>query len=796
MVTYNGLFDIQYKLVNDLPVIFLFVRNADKTKQIIQVKDFRPYFYIDMDEQKIGGNIEVGTKEYITIFGKKVKKVRYTNPLDTYVLRDKFTNTYEADILFPIRFSIDCIEKIVPTDYRIWYLDIETGMEGGFPDYQNPVQPILCLTIYDTYISKYLTLYWHPTIAEKEVQIENRIIRYFANEEEMLRAFVKLVITKDPDIIAAYNSFFDLSYLVKRMGTLNIDCNKLSPLHQVKIREHEKSNIKYRNRNKSISIKGRVVFDLLAAYQRANPGGLVSFSLAAVAEKEHLPGKKGTVLNTDKVWKENILEFLDYNYNDVKLCKELDDKLKLISFFDEIRCFSCLPNLDDAFIYSRVLDTFILRKYRGICVFPTKNKYEDKTEKNRIKGATVAGIEGKYQNVCIMDMKGLYPTLIQTFNLGHDTLRDEVTQNCVTIDVQFRDLSRKKLIYDSSKEGILSSLISELVQLRDMCGTEAKKYSKNSNEYSQWMNRRMARKFLVNSIYGINALPSFRLYNKEVAETITFLGRELVEWNIKQIEKLGHKVVGADTDSVFIQIIDKEPIEESKRIHKILNSALTNFCGRFGVTKHNLYLELDKIYKTMIITGKKRYAGKGIWKDGTLITFKEYVGIEIRRSDSTELARELQKEVVDMLLEEEEIGKILLHIKNKLINLKTYPLKKLALPTKIEKMSYVSNLPRLRAYKFSNRILNTNYSAGSKFFMIYVEHPQTDVLGFDDELQLQDKGIPIALNWKRTAELNIFMKLRKIFDVIGHREELDKLETEYDLQLQNQHTLIKYCETG
>mgnify|MGYP001563333027 FL=1 len=136
---------------NNKPIIYLFCRQ-NKQKKIISVKNFEPYIYIEEGESINHPLIKRGEDcNTLTLDGKKVKKVFLNTPNDTYEVRKSFPQkTYEADILFPQRFLIDNIDKIEKGDYRIGYLDIETTTTEGFPDYKNPVQNIIAISIKDS----------------------------------------------------------------------------------------------------------------------------------------------------------------------------------------------------------------------------------------------------------------------------------------------------------------------------------------------------------------------------------------------------------------------------------------------------------------------------------------------------------------------------------------------------------------------------------------------------------------------------------------------------------------------
>jgi len=76
--------------------IILVLRDQNLQKRIVEVIDFRPYFYIPY---------EMG--EFTSIFGEKLRKVYVKDPSEVPNERSKYSKHYEADIPYTRRFMID-----------------------------------------------------------------------------------------------------------------------------------------------------------------------------------------------------------------------------------------------------------------------------------------------------------------------------------------------------------------------------------------------------------------------------------------------------------------------------------------------------------------------------------------------------------------------------------------------------------------------------------------------------------------------------------------------------------------
>jgi DNA polymerase I len=234
----------------EYPVVHVFGRTPDGTREHVRVLEFEPYFYTptaDLDEDPVGAYGSVlDTREtgpdgepFESIRGERLTKVVARTPRDVGSIRDDFVTTYEADILFPNRFLIDLgvgggvavperrlndgriqvhhseVDPAeVDADLRVNTFDIEVDDRNGFPE--DGEEPIVCLTSHDSYRDEYvLWLYEAPsgegsvpdTIEDYE-QINRDAdvdVRTFEREGEMLHRFVEYIDETDPDVVTGWN---------------------------------------------------------------------------------------------------------------------------------------------------------------------------------------------------------------------------------------------------------------------------------------------------------------------------------------------------------------------------------------------------------------------------------------------------------------------------------------------------------------------------------------------------------------------------------------------------------------
>ena len=644
-MNYKGLYDISYRTRNGKAVIYLFIRDESGKKVIEKVEGFIPYLYIDKDaleKYRAPDIIHINPEEYKTVFGKTVKKCFVRAPNKIYYVRKCYNDksVHEADILFDLRYAVDKVSEIEGTKYKILSIDIETDCSEGFPQDFNPVEPITCISSHSSYTDKIITFVWRKDLEKKHVGD----VYYYNDEVEMLSDFLKYWQSVNPDIVTAWNVGFDINYIVARLKRLKIDYSKLSCVKDrfdiLRDRRGDRmtTNDTVRKLPKGqMEVLGTVVFDLLSAYKKMHFGQLDSYSLNNVATDE-LGEEKEKVYNTGKVWREDIEQLISYNRKDVDLIVRIDKKCKLISIFNDIKDFAGVRNINDCFSASRIHETRIMKKYKDKYVFPTKPPFKEKSDATRIQGAFVKEpTAGLYKNVICIDAKSLYPNIIYTFNLSTEMVdKDGVEINGIKIKQE--------------PKGIMPNMIKELLNLKEDMKKKVVGTGQNLSD------KMFAIKTFINSFYGINALTSFRLYNKQIAENITFLGREMITMCSKAVEEeYGYKVVYNDTDSLFIEISEGvDSVKEGKKIQKFLDDIIQKFVHeKYHVVDPTLHMEFETVFKRLMLQRKKRYAGLITWEDGKQKDKIKIAGMASRRSDTPQISKDMQKKLFDMVLRDE-----------------------------------------------------------------------------------------------------------------------------------------------
>ena len=745
--------------------IHLYLRCEDKTKRHVVVNGFSPYFYAP---SKLG--------LYHAIDGEIVERIEAECPQDVPKLRENFPKHYEADIPYARRFLIDTgirdcveinsfgqisVEQIMPVscqgiDLLTWFLDIEVLAEK-LPDPNNPKDPVIMITIYDSWRDKYVTFFWHPSISKPVTRKGKTIIRAcgeekekvswelraFHNEQYMLMDFLAEWDQYRPDIVAGWNIGFDVDYLVARLKEYDMELNR----------------------------SGTIVFDLLEAYKKLGPRQR-SYALKEVTVAEGLECREDIVTALDLMsgWEQSPRDFLLYNMRDVWRIVKLNEIHKLIDFYISIKD---VVGLEDIYRHMKtgvyapyptlvLVDTVLLRKARqkGI-VLPSSGQ----GERESYKGAVVLEPPGGlWENVAVFDMSRYYPSLIISFNISPETKKKLV------------DPVNRIWKFKEEPEGIIPSAVKELLEVRERLEQQLQQYEPGTPEYQDIENKIMAVKGIVNSFYGVMANPYFRLFDVDVAATITGLAREGILYVVRRANELGYKALYGDTDSLFIQV----PFEQAEELSEQLTNDLRRyFMEKYGLKKEPvLKLKFEKYYRRIFFKPKtkKRYAGLLVWKKGQKVEPPklDVTGFEAVRTDTAPFTAYAQQKLFETILQgkpKKEIIELLARLDREA---RTRPLSDIALYEGLSKdpQEYRTKSVHVRAALYSNMYLGTSFGKGSKIRYVYVKRVKctglapTDVVAFDSDTE-EKVARCFEIDWKKQIDKILYSPLQDILKSVG-----------------------------
>lgn len=384
--------------------------------------------------------------------------------------------TAEGDVSPEQRFMCDAFyDTEFPKDIspRVFLLDIEAYVSDGiFPSFIQNTAPINAITIYDTYTKKYYSWFCpkdQVDIIQEEKKIREMYSKYdntnieiniLSTYHNLLNSFMQFMKVNVPDIISAWNSKFDIPYLVRKIYD-EFDLNGLkfiSPFNIVS------SKVKYalennENLDHDNIIPGIDVIDMLEMYKKHTIGDRPSFSLKSISEEELDQSKlvfEEESSNPAEMYEKDFSFFCMYNIQDVRLVKLIEDKRKLLNLAAIIRNIAKI-NYKDIFFESIIIDNlFMMEAYKRRetsdwkYVLPSKNKNAEKIK--YIGGFCKQPLVGRYKWVADLDYTALYPSIDRSFNMSLENIVGKISNNYQEIVVymlcNFYNINDIKYIYE------------------------------------------------------------------------------------------------------------------------------------------------------------------------------------------------------------------------------------------------------------------------------------------------------------------------------------------------------------
>jgi len=741
------------------PIVHVFGRREDGTAEHVRVYDFRPYFYAPTesltDADLTDGRITGSEEGYESIRGEPLTKIFGRTPRDVGAIRDEFDH-YEADILFPNRFLIDKDvrsgisvpnrrseddgalvvheEEVDAADLqvtpRVHTFDIEVDDRSGFPE--EGEEPIICLTSHDSVREEYVVWLFDAPVGEAAIPDELAgyeflaeegavDVRGFETEAAMLDDYLTYIEGTDPDVLTGWNADdFDAPYLLDRL-------ERLDPGTEYDLRGERLSRVNevWRNNWGGPNVKGRVVFDLLYAYQRTKFSELDSYRLDAVAEVELGVGKERYTGAIGDLWEQDPERLLEYNLRDVELCVEIDDRQDLIPFWQEVRTFvGC--KLEDATTPGDAVDMYVLHTVHGQFALPSKGSVEGEEYEG---GAVFDPITGVREMVSVLDLKSLYPMCMVTTNASPETKVDPERYDGETFRAPNGTHFRKE------PDGIIREMVDELLTEREQKKDLRNEHDPGSDAYTVYDRQQAAVKVIMNSLYGVLGWTRFRLYDQEMGAAITATGREVIQFTERAANERDKEVVYGDTDSVMLEFgadaTVEEVIEQSFDLEDYLNDRYDEFAREeLGAEDHRFQIEFEKLYRRFFQAGsKKRYAGHIVWKEGKAVDDIDITGFEYKRSDIAPITKEVQHRVIEMIVtgvDLEEVTTYLTEVITEFLE-GDLPYDEIAIPGGIGKRldAYDTATAQVRGAQYANEVLGTNFDRGSKPKRLYLKkvHP-------------------------------------------------------------------------
>jgi len=281
-----------------------------------------------------------------------------------------------------------------------------------------------------------------------------------------------------------------------------------------------------------------------------------------------------------------------------------------------------------------------------------------------------------------------------------------------------------------------------------------------------------------------------------VSALVTYIGRTLIREVAGYVKSKNMKVCYNDTDSVFI-VLGNENQETGLKLQDELNKHIKEFClekWNISFERNLLELKFEKLFRSMLVDTKKRYAGYLIWKKGKVRDEINITGIQARRSDSSLQVQYLQPKIIELILKDKTVGeieKVIFEELNKIRNCIDYEY--ISLPVRLGKEKYANDIPKARGVEYAKEFLNLHLMVGMKPLLVYIKHGKEDALCFEHNKQL--KGKEIKINIEKMCERNIFLPLQSILEIWKGEDYFNGLKLKIINILKGQRDLGDWSQT-
>lgn len=215
--------------------------------------------------------------------------------------------------------------------------------------------------------------------------------------------------------------------------------------------------------------------------------------------------------------------------------------------------------------------------------------------------------------------------------------------------------------------------------LSDMTDEELIAYRDNQSHLAKIKDvEQMAKKILINSLYGCLGNEYFRMYDLRNAEAVTAYGQLAIKWVARDVNIWLNKVcktndvdyiIYGDTDSIYVNF---DPLLELTGINKLEGDNYTDKFSKVCETveqkvinpsyealhkymntyERQMFMDREVLARTGFFIAKKRYALNVQDNEGIRKSKLKIMGIETQRSSTPPLCQQGLKESIRLILQE------------------------------------------------------------------------------------------------------------------------------------------------
>nr|CCA17574.1 DNA polymerase alpha catalytic subunit putative [Albugo laibachii Nc14] len=522
---------------------------------------------------------------------------------------------------------------------------------------------------------------------DQKTTTENRMpsLRFESNERAMLSYFLTRIQLEDPDVIVGHNLHsYTLNLLLSRIDHYKLGglWSKLTRLRRGRLQPVNVGEAWNEYRFDDIS-NGRLLCDTWVSSKELLPSQN-NYSLTHLAT---------TILKKQRfdIEMNEIPQIMcsSPQYFTKLLCHTLDDAMFILQLMHQLQILPLSKQLANlcGYLWPRTLEAnkraerieFLLShefsKSKHKFILPEKVKQSRGSGgKQREKASYMGGMvfspkKGLYDNfVVLLDFNSLYPSIIREYNICFTTVDRKLEEN--TTSTGKRGQKRMEGSTDVKSEenidaeedipalppascgdGVLPGVIKRLLDSRKQVKQALVSASRaGQKDKAQSLDiRQKAIKLTANSMYGCLGFRYSRYYAKAIAALITSTGRQTLQ-RAKEVAELecGYDVIYGDTDSIMVDS-RSDQLLDAKRIGREIQTQ----CNKHFEL---LELEVDSIFKTILLLNKKKYAALVVKEttdtsNSIIIRYeKEVKGLDLVRRDWCVISKVVGNDILDQIL--------------------------------------------------------------------------------------------------------------------------------------------------
>ena len=538
-----------------------------------------------------------------------------------------------------------------------------------------------------------MTLPQFPRDIDQEISKGMPQLRREPNERAMLSRLFAQIGQWDPDVIVGHNAWgYDMEVLLTRC----MDHKVRSWSRIGRRRRTEFPSKTHFSSRKDLAIadamSGRLLCDTyLSAKELLRETTYSLTNLAATQLKTNRQEIEPVDIPRWFQSSKTIVHLAQSTLFDAQLVQRLMFKLQVLPLTKQLTCIA-------GNIWSHTLKSnraerteyLLLHEFHRLKFLPPEKRRfgkRDPKESAKSKAKYSGGLvlepkKGLYDSfILLLDFNSLYPSIIQEYNLCFTTI-DWAQAAAAANEGDENGTPALPAVPDASSEerGVLPRVIKSLVERRravkkimksernpdkqeEVCTNEKFTrvyYFQPTNQANhltlllfllctQLDIRQKALKLTANSMYGCLGFSNSRFFAQPIAALVTSLGRETLQRTVDIAQNsVGLEVIYGDTDSIMIntRINDEKDLKKVKELGEKVKKEVNRLY-------RTLELEIDGIFRSMLLLKKKKYAAKTVEElpNGQGVKYgQELKGLDLVRRDWCIQSKDTGRYVTEQIL--------------------------------------------------------------------------------------------------------------------------------------------------